>query len=606
MNEDRQIQETFQDFRQEVVGAATANNNFQLSEFILAFARELEELGECETVTPVYHEARGFRVDGFAINGDEGVDLFIADTSDRSELETLTTSDARKLITRLTAYYRKCTQEMLFSELEETSEQYHLARLLYDRRSDFGRIRFFVLSERALSAQFKSIDVANDAGEQPITLHVWDISRIHRIRTSRNQKEPIEIDFQDICGRLVPCLPADVGRSEYSSYLLAIPGDVLADLYKRFGSRLMEQNVRAFLQATNASNRGIRDTILNEPSMFFAYNNGITATAASAEVVEMNGVPHLRSISDLQIVNGGQTTASLFHARRKDKARLDQIFVQMKLTIIAEDRVATVVPRISQYANTQSRINAADFFSNHPFHIRVEEFSRRVWAPPMEGSQTETHWFYERTRGQYREQQAQRSTGDKRLFLQQFPKAQLITKTDLAKYENCWEDHPRYVHLGAQKNFAQFARRIGADWDKHAEQIDELWFRRMICRAIMFRTLEKIVSAQPWYSGGYRANIVAYTLSLLAEVTRSDQHVVDLDQIWKSQALDFELSERLAKIACIANAELSREDRKVQNVTEWAKRTECWEGMCDRLEEVLAILGTVEETIPVQRSSQIR
>lgn len=585
------IQDTFQELRQEILGAAADNRDFRLNEFLYAFGRELEEAGEMDSITPAYHEARGVRIDAFAQNGDEGIDLFVADFSDRAELETITRTEVMAMINRLTSFYRKAVQEKLYLGLEEASDLYSLARTLAERSGQLGRVRFYLLSERKLSDQFKNFDVAAESGGRPITLHIWDMSRLHRLRSSRSNKEPIEIDFLEISDRTVPCLPAHVGGDAYSAYLLAMPGNVLADLYKRFGARLMEQNVRAFLQATNASNRGIRDTILNEPEMFFAYNNGVTATAASIEVEQRDGIPHIRRINDLQIVNGGQTTASLFHARRKDKADLGKIFVQMKLSIIEQSRVEETVPRISQYANTQSRINAADFFSNHPFHVRVEEFSRRIWAPAHGGEQLETHWFYERTRGQYREQQAQKSAAEKKLFLRQFPRDQLIRKTDLAKYENCWDEHPRYVNLGAEKNFAQFARRIGGEWKDDPDRFDESWFRRMVARTVLFRRLEKLVSAQSWYNGGYRANIVAYTIAMLSRGLARNGQSLDHEAIWKRQGLDVPLEKLLVGIASIANVQLSGSGRGVSNVTEWAKKEECWEQMKRRDGEFDALLG---------------
>lgn len=587
------LQETFRELRQEILGAAADNSDFRLNEFLYAFGRELEEAGEMDSITPAYHEGRGVRIDAFAQNGDEGLDLFIADFSDRGELETITRTEVMAMISRLTAFYKKAVQEDLYRGLEEASDLYSLARTLAERSGQLGRVRFYLLSERKLSDQFRNFDIAAESGGRPITLHIWDISRLHRLRSSRSNKEPIEIDFLEISDRTVPCLPAHVGGEAYSAYLLAMPGNVLADLYKRFGARLMEQNVRAFLQATNASNRGIRDTILNEPEMFFAYNNGVTATAASVELEQRDDIPHIRRINDLQIVNGGQTTASLFHARRKDRADLSRIFVQMKLSIIEQSRVEETVPRISQYANTQSRINAADFFSNHPFHVRVEEFSRRIWAPAQGGEQLETHWFYERTRGQYREQQAQKSAAEKRLFLRQFPRDQLIRKTDLAKYENCWDEHPRYVNLGAEKNFAQFARRIGGEWKDDPARFDEAWYRRMVARTILFRRLEKLVSAQSWYNGGYRANIVAYTIAMLSRGLGRNGQSLDHETVWKAQALDASLEKLLAGIASIANEQLSGSGRGVSNVTEWAKKEECWEHMKRRDSDVDILLRGV-------------
>lgn len=586
-----EVEDTFHEFRQEILGAAAENRNFLLNEFLQAFGSELEGTGEIGTLVPCHHEARAMRVDGYALNDDEGLDLFIADFEGRETLQTLTRTDIQTMINRLTTFYKRAVKEDLYRSFEETSGHYFLAQMLAEQSKEFGRVRFYVLSERELSNQFKSIDVAAESGGKPVTLHIWDMGRLHRLRTSRNHKEPIEIDMLEVCERTVPCLPAHVGSDAYSSYLLAMPGNVIADLYKRFGSKLMEQNVRAFLQATNASNKGIRETILKEPEMFFAYNNGITATASEIELEQHEGVPHIRLIKDLQIVNGGQTTASLFHARRKDRADLSKVFVQMKLSIIEASRVESVVPRISQYANTQSRINAADFFSNHPFHIRVEEFSRRVWAPAKDGEQTETHWFYERARGQYREQQANRTPAEKKLFLRQFPKDQLISKTDLAKYENCWDEHPRFVNLGAEKNFAQFARRIGELWDKDAGQFDEAWFRRLVSRAILFKRLEKLVASQRWYNGGYRANIVAYTIALLSELHRKGRTAFSPDATWRQQSLDAMFEERLSAVAKICNEELSDGSRGVSNVTEWAKRTECWDRIRARASEADAVMS---------------
>jgi hypothetical protein len=163
-----------------------------------------------------------------------------------------------------------------------------------------------------------------------------------------------------------------------------MPAPILAALYDRYSARLLEQNVRTFLQARAQVNKGIRATIMNEPQMFFAYNNGITATAQEVETRMTESGLQIVRMTDLQIVNGGQTTASLFHTQRRDKADLSGIFVQMKLSVIDSEQSEMVVPRISEYANTQNRVNAADFFSNHPFHVRMAEFSRRIWAPAQQ------------------------------------------------------------------------------------------------------------------------------------------------------------------------------------------------------------------------------
>ena len=588
---DVKVEDTFEEFRQEVLASAAANKDFEKIEFLNAFGRELEECDEIEELqTCISPNIRGVQVDGFGFNSDEGLDLFIADFNQRSALETLTRTEVTTFVKRLTSFFSRSLSGELHRSLEETSEVYAVSRAIHERGGKFGRVRLYVLSERQLSDRFESIDLSMHEDATPVALHIWDMSRLHRLRTSRNQKEAIEIDFGTFATGPIPCLSAHLESDVYKSYLLALPGSVLADLYARYGARLLEQNVRAFLQATNKANRGIRDTILEDPGMFFAYNNGITATASAVEVEADGDTTRVRAIRDLQIVNGGQTTASLFHARRKDKADLSKVFVQMKLTVIDESRFEEVVPRISQYANTQNTVNAADFFANHPFHIRMESFSRRLWAPAPPGQQTETRWYYERVRGQYAEEQTRLDARGKRVFLQQNPKNQLLRKTDLAKYDNIWDDDPVRVNLGAQKNFARYAVRIGEEWKKDADRFDERYFKQAVARAIIFKSSERIVSVQTWYEGGYRANIVNYANALLSHALGAEDLQLDVEALWQAQRIPDSLSSVIASLAEVVNDELTSSSRGLSNVSEWAKKTDCWTAILKHLPHARSIV----------------
>ena len=588
---DAKVEDTFEEFRQEVLASAAANKDFEKIEFLNAFGRELEECDEIEELqTCISPNIRGVQVDGFGFNSDEGLDLFIADFNQRSALETLTRTEVTTFVKRLTSFFSRSLSGELHRALEETSEVYAVSRAIHERGGKFGRVRLYVLSERQLSDRFESIDLSMHEDATPVALHIWDMSRLHRLRTSRNQKEAIEIDFGTFATGPIPCLSAHLESDVYKSYLLALPGSVLADLYARYGARLLEQNVRAFLQATNKANRGIRDTILEDPGMFFAYNNGITATASAVDVEADGDTTRVRAIRDLQIVNGGQTTASLFHARRKDKADLSKVFVQMKLTVIDESRFEEVVPRISQYANTQNTVNAADFFANHPFHIRMESFSRRLWAPAPPGQQTETRWYYERVRGQYAEEQTRLDARGKRVFLQQNPKNQLLRKTDLAKYDNIWDDDPVRVNLGAQKNFARYAVRIGEEWKKDADRFDERYFKQAVARAIIFKSSERIVSVQTWYEGGYRANIVNYANALLSHALGAEDLQLDVEALWQAQRIPDSLSSVIASLAEVVNDELTSSSRGLSNVSEWAKKTDCWTAILKHLPHARSIV----------------
>ena len=581
-------EEFFENFLRELQIGAKSNSSFALTEFVESLGNELVDSGHVDGFESCHHRSlttRGPRIDGYWFGDDGALDLYIADFDARVALESLSKTDVDAAFKRLSKFFEESKDKDLAAGFDLVSPEHGLAQQIADRGADIRKVNLFLLSERELSARVQSVDDRVIAGVSA-SHHIWDMSRLKRQREARGHKEPLNLDLQAMFGQGLPCLPANLDVDGYQSYLIVIPGDMLATLYEKFGSRLLEQNVRTFLQAKAGVNKGIRATIMTEPEMFFAYNNGVTATAQSVSASLIGGQLTITRLTDLQIVNGGQTTASLFHTRRKDKADLSKIFVQMKLSVIDSELSESIVPRISQYANTQNKVSDADFFSNHPFHVRMESFSRRIWAPAGNGVQKETKWFYERARGQYADAQSALSAAEQRRFLLEFPKIQMFTKTDLAKFENVWEDHPKWVNRGAQKNFAQFAIRIGDEWERSSSDFSEYYFQRAISRALMFKATERIVSEQAWYSGGYRANIVAYTLALLNEIAKEKRRSVDVQRIWKNQRIDDELASVIAIVAKAVHDEIVTPPNGISNVTEWCKKDECWNRIRSRGAEV--------------------
>jgi hypothetical protein len=582
------VEEFFHDFRQETLADAEANSTYQLEAFMETVSTELIETGFIEGFEHCHYRApRGMRVDGYWFNDEGALDLFVADFDCRRVLETLTRTDVDAVFKRLVNFFEASLQGTL--EPDVTTPEYGLVRQIADRRAMLRQVNFYLTSERVLSDRFQGFPDGEVVGIRA-TYHIWDMARFQRQRSSRGHKEPLDIDFVEMFGNGINCLPANLGSDSYQSYLIVMPAAILAALYDRYSARLLEQNVRTFLQARAQVNKGIRATIMNEPQMFFAYNNGITATAQDVETRMTDSGLQIVRMTDLQIVNGGQTTASLFHTQRRDKADLSGIFVQMKLSVIDSEQSEMVVPRISEYANTQNRVNAADFFSNHPFHVRMAEFSRRIWAPAQQGAQRETKWFYERARGQYVDAQSKLTAAEQKRLRAEYPKNQMFTKTDLAKFENVFDDHPRWVNLGSQKNFARYALRIGKEWEKSSDGFNEFYFKRAIARGILFRAVEKLVSIQPWYNGGYRANIVAYTLSMLGEVTKRRKMTVDYQRIWSAQAIDDVLSQALATIATAVNEDITGPPQGISNISEWCKREGCWTRLLDQTDQIGELL----------------
>lgn len=567
------------DFAQMVMNWADSTRNFTRGAVAELAGKWLEDEGEIESFSPAYYEMRGVPVvDGYSFSENEdSIDLFIVDHDQAGSGGNLTLTDATQAFNRLKNFFVQAATKNLCENLEESSAAYGLAWSLRTDARTYGRIRFFLISSRPLSSKIVHLE-NQQIGDWSASFHIWDVERLSRLQEA--EREAIVINFREEFGRPLHCLPAHLDATAYKSYMVVLPGQLLADLYGTYGSRLLELNVRTFLQVRGNVNKGIRRTIVQEPDMFFAYNNGISAVAEAIVTENKNGREELVSVQNLQIVNGGQTTASLYHAGRS-KADLSGIFVQMKLSEVQSDLSSKVIQKISEYSNTQNKVSAADFFSNHAFHVRLEEMSRRLWAPAVDGSQRQSKWFYERARGQYAEAQSDKTKAQKDAWQREYPRAQLFTKTDLAKFDNAWDGFPVEVNLGAQKNFAAYARRISDLWGKDDTAFNDRFYKRAVARGIVFRAVEKMVSEQPWYQGGYRANIVAYAQALLAEHIRRAGLVMNWDSIWAKQAPSPAVAEALLLTAEKVNTFITATPDHVRNVTEWCKRRQCWEGLLE-------------------------
>jgi hypothetical protein len=576
---DPELEDFFLAFRQEVGLHANIEGEYQETSFVEVFAHYLIDAGEFDAFDAAHYQSRGRKVSGSAgdplhLNG--VLSLVVADWDSGQEVVTIGKQDVETAFKRLKSFLTMSLGAD-WSRLDETSEGYGLADLIHSRRKDLTTVRLYLVSNRKLSSRIGELPDEVVEGI-PVQYRIWDLERLRRLAESGREKEQMEIDLVEEFGSALPCLPANVGQADYQAYLAVVPGPLLASLYERWGVRLLEQNVRCYLQARGKVNKGIRDTIVNEPGMFFAYNNGITATAEHIELAGGGDGLAIRRLKNLQIVNGGQTTASIFSAGRgKAKVDLDRVFVQMKLSVVEPELAEKIVPNISRFANSQNAVRAADFFSNHPYHVRLEGFSRRLFAPALGSALHQTRWFYERARGQYQDARSQFSTGKpRRKFDQECPRAQVFTKTDLAKFEGVWEKTPHIVSQGAQKNFAHFVITISDAWKKNDARFNELYFRRVVAKAIIFKATERMVSSQDWYEGGYRANIVAYAISRLAHELDTKKYVIDFDAIWKTQGPSPALMEAITGIARAMQAVLVSPPEGIRNISEYAKKEFCW------------------------------
>lgn len=500
------------------------------------------------------------------IDEEEGrLSLFVTDFRDTDKIESVANQNVEKAVKQAARVY-SFVKKVDIETLEPASCEYTMLRTIKELLDSITQIRIYYITDGRLK---KTGDGRAAMGELPVYYSYWDIERLYRLISSGREYESIEINFKEKFGKNISCLSMPSDTDEYKGYLAIIPGDILASLYEEYGSRLMELNVRSFLQQRGKVNRGIRETILNEPYRFLAYNNGISATA---EEIQTERTPEgdliIQSIKGLQIVNGGQTVASINRAKKIDKCSyLEKLSVQAKISVVNANLLEELVPKISRYSNTQNAVNEADFASNDPFHISIEKLANSIWAP---GEQT--RWFYERARGQYevaRNRVAGTSAAKRRIFDGQTPKNHKFTKTDLAKYYNCWEQKPHIVGLGTQKNFVNFMTCIAKD---HPNFIPESsFYKRLIAKAIIYKSAEKTARKHKFPNA--RANAVAYTVATLAFKTVGR---LNLMSIWERQSIDEEVENLVFDWMPII-WERMVETAAGRNVTEWAKKADCWE-----------------------------
>lgn len=530
-------------------------------------------------------------IDAYSIDDTDGsISLFLFDLN-QYDIQTINSSSTIPIFKKLERFIEGALNRQLTIDISHPA--YELADLIYRRYHDkeltdvemvTQKYKLFYFSTNPTSERFKyTIDKGNISGKT-VEYNVWDINRLESNWNNAIPDE-IEIDLTQYTLQGLPCLLANEVQESYKSFLCIIPGSLLADLYIEHGSKLLEGNVRSYLSATRKVNRGIRNTALNEADKFFVYNNGISATASNVQIQQTNQGLWITSITNLQIVNGAQTTATLAEVRRsatEHQRHLSNVFVQMKLTAVDSLQAETLIPNISRYSNSQNSVSETDFFANHPYHLEIEKLSRRIFAPAKSGEQYETYWYYERLRAQYTNDLNRHKTKrDREVFTRNHPKNQVITKTDLAKVLGCWQLEPHIVSRGAQRNFVQIAPKIMKMWENDRAQINELYFQNLVAQTIIFRTTQAIVSEQSWYEGGYRANVVAYTVSKLVHhlTTKHRRFELNLQLIWRTQQVPSILANQIAIIAKAAFDVIINPPNRAYNITEWAKRENCWKAL---------------------------
>lgn len=467
-----------------------------------------------------------------------------------------------------------------FANAEASDPAVQLANDIIKNSTAIYKIHLFIVSTDKLSRAVKRLELPDYSYQNKtykVDLDVLDFESIFRTKQADFQKEDVCINCSDFGVEGIPCIKAEIETDQYESYLAIVPGSFLADIYKKYDTTLLESNVRSFLKFNGGVNKGIRGTILNEKSRFFTYNNGISTTAKSITLLPSPKGLLITSFTDLQIINGGQTTATLAATNIRYNADLSGIYVQMKLTVIKEND-PDLIRNIATYANSQNKVKTADLNSSHPFYVRMEDCSRRIYAPKGSGELVQKLWFFERARGQYEQPFMKMTKKQKDDYCLVRPKNMKFTLTDLAKYENASNMLPYYVSWGGEVNSAQFHNAMIAQWEKDNLVFNDLFYKELIGKKILFSYIEKTISEQDWYQEkrAYRPQLVAYTFSKLVYEAKAINKLINFRQIWDHQQVPEGFEYDVSKIAKLVFDTIYDENRSTANIETYCKKQECW------------------------------
>ena len=522
-----------------------------LTEMMVEYIQNVGDVNEVNYCS--FNTGNGEAIDAWGYSGDEdmmSVDLFLTVIVDPEKSNTLPKSEIERHFKWMQKFFERSQAGTMFSRIQDKkSDLYQIAQLINDAEK-VDRVRMFLMTNAVTPSNLELDEKETDEGTI-MEYHLWDVKRIKKHDDILRGKEAVVVDFEDKGFNPLPCIKMPDVSDRVECYLSIIPGETLSKIYNQFHQHILEQNVRTFLQFKGASNKGIRDTLIGhtptaaqkakgdkprpaEPDMFFSYNNGISTTATDIEIVETEQGPVITKITDWQIVNGGQTTASIsavMKMKNTDPEMIKQVFVAMKVSVIKDKETKEdIVPRISQFANTQSAVKKSDFGINEPFLQELEQQSRLVWVKNSQGKEI-SKWFFERTRGQYMDKaKHSASTKEEREYYDEYPKIQMFDKAQLAKCILSWEQEPYTVSRGGEMAYVAFFKKM----TQAKFRVDETVYKNTIAKLLIFRTIDAYYGKNGIKLAGHKSNMVAYTMAVLSNITNKG---LNFKSVWDEQCL---------------------------------------------------------------------
>ena len=576
------ILEFYKEFQDEVLTYVKENSPISTNTaFKTLFLSYLTEAGEtlvsdCMLVD-FKKDSENMKLDGYAFSEYfRSLTLLVSKYQAKPIPEKIKKTEIDKLLKKVLKFYKTCGTND-FEALEESSDGYQAYKFIKSHKADIETVNIILLTN---DETIQYIPHDGHYGKITVRFDVWDIERLYQsVLGGTAVERQLVVKLKKKYGESLPLIKVKGDNEIYDCYIGVISGELLARIYETEGQDLIQKNVRSFLQAIGKVNKGIKVSLANEPQMFMAYNNGISTIAESIAVDEgrsSGDIVNITEITGWQIVNGGQTTASIYNAY-KAKLPLEQVNVQIKLSVIKQkDRAEEIIHNISKYANSQNKINMSDFNANDAYHVKMERLSRATPIPVAKGKSTD-YWFYERARGQYLvELNRQPTAAAKKEFKSRCPKNRCISKTVAAKCVMTYRGYPDIVSKGLETSFIYFSDMVSKG---EVPEPSEQSYIEMIAKVILFNSCDEIIKNLKF--GGFKAQQDYYTVALFGKYY-SD--LFDPLEIWNRQSINAETAKTIEELAYFVWNHFQNPTVPGVNIGQWCKKEECWELLQARYE----------------------
>ena len=595
--------------RSDIIEASKDQNGFTLQQDVLSQILPYmldAKLVDSEDFNDVYYlnELDTLKLNGYATNeSGERLQLFLVDESSILEFPpganpldeewcVSNRSDYEKQFKRTSKLVTQAMTGKLFDKIQDADPIKALVSKLSSPQGieQFDVIEIFLISLTA-TVSFKStapqprpIHFDEDKIEASYTKsgiklqkevlllrRVIDLNFIYNVNTSRGNREPLVVNFKKTFNYCIEVIQA-ANETKFESYLCVLKADVLFDLYRHYSSRLLEKNVRSFLQF-GGTNKGLRETIRNEPEKFIAYNNGLTITATHAEVFTNKKLLYIESLEDFQIVNGGQTTAAIYFSK-KDGLDISKVKVMAKINVMKKssaNEMDELISNVSKYSNTQTRVSPVDLRARNPQLVKLKNLSSSIITP------SGAKWFFERAKGEFNT--SMRIAGNNKIRIKkEFPPERRFSKELLGKYYSAWGEVPHLVKKGGEKIFRHFIEDLSPIGDTAEKiEIDRQFYEDLIAKIILFRQMEKIYGKGTSSMGQLRSAVIPYTLSILFIYTDGHENgrKFNMSRIWKNEGLEDDLIEYFRELLQLTN-ELIKKYSLSDDYGEYSKNPKLW------------------------------